>query len=285
MKLILENEFGEKVCFTNSANEYMASDIDGLDPPASTISTSPYISTNGSNVNRSFVEKRNIVISFQMRGVGIEKRRKNLYRVVCTSKNIKIYYRTKNVDVYTTGYVETFEIDRFSNAVSGKISILCPDPYFYATSENKAAYTSIASLFHFPFAIDKNGVPLGEYISSRYVHLKNSGEKTGMTIRISGIGKETETTERLTIYNANTGAYMRLDAPIASGDIILITTHVGRKKCTLIRNGVETNYIGNLVLSEWLCVENGDNAFYISTKSGENNVQVEFSFTEAYLGV
>ena len=80
--LILENESGEQVNLSATANQYMTSKIEGLNPPAGTISTSSYAGMNGSYLNNAFIEKRNVVISFAMRGIGIEKRRHRLYRVV-----------------------------------------------------------------------------------------------------------------------------------------------------------------------------------------------------------
>ncbi len=72
--LILENETGEQINMTTTANKYMTSEIDGLYPPAGTISTSTYAGMNGSYLNNAFIEKRNLVITFQMCGIGIEKR-------------------------------------------------------------------------------------------------------------------------------------------------------------------------------------------------------------------
>ena len=70
--LILENAAGEQIDLTTTANRYMVSEIDGLYPPAGTVSTSTYAGMNGSYLNNAFIEKRNIVITFQMRGVNIE---------------------------------------------------------------------------------------------------------------------------------------------------------------------------------------------------------------------
>lgn len=124
--LILENETGEQINMTITANKYITSEIDGLYPPAGTISTSTYAGMDGSYLNNAFIEKRNLVISFQMRGVGIENRRHALYRVVKPSRYIKVYYRTANIDAYTEGYVETCTVSNFSNLTSGQISIICP---------------------------------------------------------------------------------------------------------------------------------------------------------------
>ena len=82
LTLILENQSGEQINMTTTANQYMTSKIDGLNPPSGTISTSTYAGMDGSYLNNSFIEKRNVVISFQMRGIDIEKRRHLLYRVV-----------------------------------------------------------------------------------------------------------------------------------------------------------------------------------------------------------
>ena len=106
-KLILENANGDRVDMTATANQYITSKIDGLSPPPGTISTSSYAGMDGSYLNNAFIEKRNVVISFEMRGVGVEARRHQLYKVVKPSRYIKIYYATAGIDVFAEGYVES----------------------------------------------------------------------------------------------------------------------------------------------------------------------------------
>ena len=53
--LILENESGEQVNLSATANQYMTSKIEGLNPPAGTISTSSYAGMNGSYLNNAFI--------------------------------------------------------------------------------------------------------------------------------------------------------------------------------------------------------------------------------------
>ena len=64
--LILENAAGDKIDMTATANQYMTSQIEGLSPPPGTISTSSYAGMDGSYLNNAFIEKRNVVISFEM---------------------------------------------------------------------------------------------------------------------------------------------------------------------------------------------------------------------------
>lgn len=69
--LILENQTGDQINMTATADQYITSKIEGLNPPAGTISTSGYAGMDGSYLNNSFIEKRNVVISFEMRGINI----------------------------------------------------------------------------------------------------------------------------------------------------------------------------------------------------------------------
>ena len=95
--LILENESGERLDMTETANKYMTSKVEGLNPPAGTINTSTYAGMGGSYLNNAFIKKRNVVIRFAMRGINLESRRHILYRVVKPSRYIKIYYKTAGI--------------------------------------------------------------------------------------------------------------------------------------------------------------------------------------------
>ena len=108
--LILENSAGDKIDMTATANQYMTSKIEGLSPPPGTISTSSYAGMDGSYLNNAFIEKRNVVIHFEMRGVGVEARRHQLYKVMKPSRYVNVYYKTAGIDVFTEGYVETCEV-------------------------------------------------------------------------------------------------------------------------------------------------------------------------------
>lgn len=158
-KLILENAGGDRIDMTTTANEYMTSSIEGLNPPVGTISTSSYAGTDGSYLNNAFIEKRNVVIHFEMRGPGVEARRHQLYKVVKPSRYIKIYYATAGIDVFAEGYVESCEVSIFEQLVTGQISILCPDIYWYSTESVMAYYSQITGAFTFPFPTESTPEP------------------------------------------------------------------------------------------------------------------------------
>ena len=55
--LILENESGEQVNLSTTANQYMTSKIEGLNPPAGTVSTSSYAGTAKISIIREQPQK------------------------------------------------------------------------------------------------------------------------------------------------------------------------------------------------------------------------------------
>lgn len=288
-KLFLENTNGEQLNLTTTANQYMTSKIEGLNPPAGTISTSTYAGMDGSYLNNAFIEKRNVVISFQMRGIDIEKRRHLLYRVVKPSRYIKVYYKTARIDVYAEGYVETCEISNFDTLTSGQISIICPDPYWYSTSAVYAYYSQVTGAFHFPFPESDAPFPLGVYSTTDNIIIQNDGDETGFTIQIEASSSETVpeiAAVTPTIYNADTGEYLQIKGDILKGDVMTITTKTGNKTITLTRNGVDYNIINQLVSgSTWLSLREGKNTFHVQAVRGVKNLKVTLMHRNAYLGV
>lgn len=282
-KLILENKTGDQLNMTATANQYMVSKIEGLNPPPGTISTSGYAGMDGSYLNNAFIEKRNVVISFEMRGINIESKRHQLYKVVKPSRYIKIYYKTIGIDVFAEGYVESCEVQNFEQFTTGQISILCPDIYWYSTESIMAYYSQITGGFTFPFPTETNPEPfmLGKYNTQNIMEIINNGDETGFTLEIEA----TDNVRSPTLYNADTDEYLQITGDLQAGDIITVTTKTGNKTVTLNRGGVKSNIINRLVSgSTWLTLREGKNRFYLRG-TGLNNLKVRIVHTNAYLGV
>ena len=280
--LNLENKSGDRICMTETANKYMTSSVTGLSPPMGTINTAVYAGMDGSYLNNAFIEKRNIVITFEMRGMGVEARRHQLYKVVKTSKYVKVLYKTSGIDVYAEGYVETCDITNFNQLVSGQISIICPDIYWYSNEPVYAVYSQISGAFHFPFPESDKPFPLGNYSKSENVSVFNIGEKIGFTIIIEAL----DDAATPTIYNADTGEYLQITGELLRGDVITISTKTGHKTVTLTRNGIDSNIINRLVTgSAWLQMYEGENTFHVTAGKNIKNLKVTIIHRNAYLGV
>ena len=266
----------------DTANKYMTSSITGLSPPTGTINTAVYAGMDGSYLNNAFIEKRNVVITFEMRGMNVEQRRHLLYRVVKPSRYVKVYYRTAGIDVYAEGFIETCEVTNFGQLVSGQISIICPDIYWYSNEPIYAVYSQINGAFHFPFPESDKPFPLGTYGKDQDIVIENSGEKTGFIIRIEALDEAATPT----IYNADTGEYLQITGALLKSDVITVSTKTGHKTVTLTRNGVDSNIINRLVTgSAWLQLSEGKNTFHITAGKNIKNLRVTIIHRNAYLGV
>lgn len=238
---------------------------------------------DGSYLNNAFIEKRNVVISFEMRGVGVEARRHQLYKVVKPSRYIKVYYKTAGIDVFTEGYVETCEMNNFEMLTTGQISILCPDIYWHLIESVMAYYSQITGAFTFPFPTESNPEPfiLGKYNTQNMMEIINDGDEIGFTLEIEALAD----VRSPTLYNADTDEYLQITGDLQMGDIVTITTKTGNKTVTLDRGGIKTNIINRLVSgSTWLTLREGKNRFYLRG-TGLNNLKVKIIHTNAYLGV
>jgi predicted phage tail component-like protein len=281
-EFILQDENKNEICFTKTQNQYITSEIEGLEPPTATISTSKYASVDGSYLNLAIIEKRNIVVSFNMCGINIENRRHKLYDVVKPRKYIKAIYRTKKRDVYCEGVVESCSVNRFDKEITGQISIICVDPFWYSSSEQKFQLDTLIGAFHFPFSIEESGIPFSYYDTNEYVEISNEGDDTGVEIVIEFSGE----CKNPGIYMVDSQDYIKLNRTFQSSDTVTINTRPMHKSITLNRKGAETNIISSFENgSTWLTLKTGINRFKVSADDGMAHMHVEMKFKNVYLGV
>lgn len=130
--------------------------ITGLGPGKANINTTDLASDDGSIYNSARATERNIVMTLgfmQIPGITdtIEDARQLTYKYFPRKKPITFYVLTDNRELFTTGYVESNEPDIFSKEETAQISIICPDPNFYALNVPTTVFSGTESVFEFPF--------------------------------------------------------------------------------------------------------------------------------------
>ncbi len=308
-RLFLENASGERVNMTSTQNEYMVSEITGLYPPSATLSTTGYAGADGSYLTNAYIEKRNVVITFQMRGVGIEKRRQTLYSIVQPSKYIKIYYRTPRRNVWAEGYVETLTVSNFTTEVNGQISILCPDIYWYSTKSTTVSTADdggVEAGFHFEIP-NEDWADYGEDVLQTYMGeitasfvegsasltIENDGDEIGFILRLLNTSEESFAIRAVTITNEATGATFIISGAsenIDGGGYWDFDFRVGHKHILVYdSDGEVTSLLGYLDVanSDWLTLINGTNKITVTVTTSAETDALEFEIihTNAYLGV
>lgn len=270
--------------------------IEGLGPVKASINTTDLASADGALFNSARLSTRNIVITLGMLfDPTVEDSRQKAYRFFPVKSKVTLRFNTDRRTVTTVGYVESNDPNIFSKDETTQISIICPDPFFYAVTRSLASFYDAAPMFEFPFENDsltEAKLIFGEIRQDARVIVNYQGDvDVGVLIRIHATGTATG----IVIYNVRTGGKIEIDtdklksitgAAFKAGEDILISTVRGKKYVRLLRNGEYTNIIGVIGKNtDWLQLSPGDNLFAYSAKTGQNDLMIDFTYYNAYGGI
>lgn len=112
--------------------------IEGLGPVKSSVNTEPYGSIDGESLTGITVPARNIVLTLGLNPDWATwtpaSLRRLIYSYFSPKQQVKLIFESDDEfpDVTITGYVESADPSMFDKDSEMQISIICPDPYFYA---------------------------------------------------------------------------------------------------------------------------------------------------------
>lgn len=291
--LIVTNPKGEELTLDLLRPElsglYIKS-IDGLGPPSASISTQDIATIDGSVYIGSRLETRNLVIELGMMDKpSVEENRLKTYKYFPTKRPVSVVVITDNNKVKIEGYVESNEPDIFSDEESTKISILCPDPYFYDIEPTQKNFSEVDPLFEFEFSnesVTENLLIMSEIRTDTRSLIVYPGDgDTGVNIKIKMLADvsvfemyDVFTQDSIKLYGNKMPS--SLGTVFKKNDIIEINTVKGNKYVYLVRAGYTTNIISALdKKATWFQLTPGDNIFAYTADSGKNDEQVVVTFT------
>lgn len=272
------------------------SNITGLGPGDATIATSDSSSLDGATFNGARKSTRNIVFSLIFYGEGsIEEKRHATYKYFPIKKKVTLKFETDIRTCIIEGYVESNEPEIFSSLSGCDISIICPNPYFYAPDLQTSTFYSIDPEFEFEFSNESLTESLLQvstinHDSERlisYVGDEDAGLLINMYFSGGCVNPKISKIMSGEVFGIDTEKVQLVTgSPIAIGDRILISTESGNKYARLIRDG-ETYNILNCVTkdSSWITIQNGDNLFAYLADSGRDNMSVTLQNKILYEGV
>lgn len=272
---------------------------EGLGPPKSTINTTAASTGDGAIFNSARMTQRNITLDLLFISNGyetIENIRHKSYKFFPVKKKIKLQIEADTRTTFIEGYVESNEPTIFSSNEGCQISIICPNPYFESAKyDNTTIFGDEEPLFEFYFSnesLTESLIEMSSITTSTSKNVFNEGDAdVGITIKILATGS----VENVTIHNLDTRESMMIDTAkmqaytgsgIIAGDLITITTGVGNKSITLLRNGVYTNILNCLDRNaDWFIIAPGDNTFAYTADSGLDHLLVHIENKIMYEGV
>lgn len=263
--------------------------VDGIYEFIGEVKTSPYSQTNGDRYKNTRATKRNILISGKIFD-DFWNNRQLMYRVFrLGSRGRFCYTEPDQSNRYADYYVEKVDIDQGHAFGQYQVSLICPDPFFYAGEPEYIDLASWLSGFTFAHNFIAAGEELGSRESTMISAIKNLNgvDGIGMKIVMTSSGDVVnpyvylvETGERITIGTA-ANPYT-----LTSGKRVEIETTTGKKNIVQVANNVTTRINEYLdPNSSFFQLGAGDNTIGFNASEGAEYLNVHIEHQMRYLGV
>ena len=279
IKIVCENYRGEKMTFSRTPRMWIES-ISGLGADYE-VTTSKNSGQDGENYTGATASKRNIVMVLDVPKRRMDDVKDRLYSFFQPRSVGILYYYSGNIARKTRYYVESIEPEESGLVRTITISLICPDPKFYALTDNLTELAVWEGLIEWPLEIIEP-FEVTRKINSLIGNVYNpSAVPMGLTVTFRASG----TVVNPSLYDVNRQELMQVNTTMHAGDQIVITTADGNKHVKLISGGVTSN-INNLMAypPHWLKAYQGDNLFRYNADSGIDSLSVSILSTQAYWG-
>lgn len=281
MKIVCENSNGQQLAMGWFPPLWIAS-VDGLGTEYN-VYTSKNSGQDGENYAGSDAKMRNIVIALDVAKSDYRVQRNRLYSFFQPRSEGTLYYYEGDESRKIKYYVEKVEPGGDDNDTvrTLTISLICPDPKFYALEEQLTQLATWQGKITWPLSLH-NPFVVTTKINTLIGNVYNpSTVPMGLTIKFMASG----TVKNPSLYDVNRQELMKINTTMSAGDLIVVTTGDGNKRVTLTRGGVTTN-INNLMNypPKWLKAYQGDNLFRYNADEGIDNLSVSILSTQAYWG-
>ena len=275
-------------------------DVQGLGIEGVDVSTTSLGNQNGAIFNNSRMGVRNITLDVTMLYTesNIEGIRHRMLEYFLPNLPITLIFETDEIQAQIKGYVDKVDPEIFQSREYGQISIICPDPCFYANDYVITTFSGAMPLFEFPFSnesLTTKLIQFGELLEDPRARINYKGSlATGITIRIDFQSES----DSITIWNVDTEEELTVNMNIllsnfllqpTRGDYIEISTITGSKKAELFvaSTGKKHNIISAIdINSTWLQLTPGMNVFdFYAANNTDRNLVFTFKWKDAYAAI
>ena len=263
--------------------------IDGIYEFVGEVMTSPYSQTSGDRYKTTRAPKRNIVVEGIIYNNFYENRQL-MYRVFRLGSVGRFCYSENGRDNrYADYYVESIDIDQDAYRGAYQISLICPDPFFYAATPKNIDLAAWISDFEFIHEFDENGEELGHRETSMIQEVENLNGVDGIGLKITFTATGNVTNPYIYLYE--TGEQIKIGTTanpytLTSTKKVEVETTTGKKNIVQVENNVETR------INEYLDPDSvffqlraGINTIGYNAASGAANLNVHIEYKMRYLGV
>ena len=232
---------------------------------------------DGGMLGSTRIPPRYLSLSFD---VQTDDEREKVIRLFSPRKMFTHIVSRGNISRQITVYVSAMSISQETiyDFHRVKLSLVCPDPYFYSIDDYGRDIARVTPQFAFPLAFSPS-IIAGYSDTVNDIALTNEGHDIcGLQIRIVA----NNDCSNITVTNTDTGEYIRFIGELLQGQVLEISTVPKQKYVRL--NGVNAmNRIDRR--SCFFSLETGVNHINYDTDTGRYNIAVYLHFKRRFLGV
>jgi hypothetical protein len=281
-KITCTNKDGVSITFTEEGFEpFLLMSIEGVYDSENEVTMSNHTMIDGATYQGSIKRPRNIVLTFRDEP-NFAENRASLDELFKDGEEGTFLYEDSEGDKrIITYYVENTTSEGTHSSRIHTVSLLCPDPFFYAVNDAVLRMAEWNGLFEFPHEFFQwEEIGYRSHVKMRSILNKNAMDNIGMIIQI--YANDTVVNPWIIIVEQNkrikVGGNGR-DLTMVAGDILEIRTVTGDKHVYFTHEGVkeEINYMvtGD---SEYIQLKRGWNNVGYDADSGSENMTIRLTY-------
>lgn len=278
MNITCINARGQKIEFGWKRPFWMSKPPSGLGAEYE-ISTYQIHGMDGALYSGAQAKQRNIVLTVSLlKKDGLAALRDRLYSFFQRGESGTLIVSDGSINRQATYQAESVSVEGDGPVRTATISLICPDPLFYATEDSYTRMASFDPLIEFDFFFNED-FAVEEKTQDLIKALYNDSVEVGMQIRYTAAGTVVDPV----LEDVGRGVSLTIETTMEPGDEILIDT--GKKTVIRTRNGEQTNLINAFTWeSEWLTFKAGDNLFRFGAKEGTDLLSAVIITRKGYWG-
>ena len=282
------NDDGVSITFAERGlTPFLLVKAEGCYEASNEVTISQNTMADGGTYQGSVAKVRNIVLT--LKDISNHVYNRNLLEALFKSRNPgTMVFREDENERKITYYVESVNSTGEYGARIYTVSLLCPDPFFYAMNDMNVLLAAWIENFEFEHEFLAAGEEFGYRSAERSKNIRNENAENGigMVITLTATGAVTnpqvvrvESNEAIKVGSSGNSFSMQ------AGDVLTITTSDNDKHVYLKRNGVITE-VNQYITEDSVFIQlmRGNNNIGYTADSGEDALAVRISYRLKFAG-
>jgi hypothetical protein len=284
--IICENANGNKMAFDERGfNPFLLVKATGIYDVSNNIHMSNNTMIDGAEYQGTVMQARNIVLVLKD-VVNFAQNRDEISVLFAKDSIGKLTVKDEGHERQIEYYVESITSTATPDVRLTTISLMCPNPFFYDTSDTSVLIANIVSVFEFPHAFLEAGEEFSYISDERIKIIENdtAENNVGLTIifTCSGIVKNPVITKVETMEKLSVGDEEK-PFEVLTGDGLVFTTTTGNKNVRLTRDGVTTDINEYLTYdSRFFQLSRGKNTFGYGAEENPDYLSIVIAYRYKY---